>query len=108
MSRSALLWIAFVGIGLTGVVTRCSFLVFGERLRLPGAVEQALRHAPAAALAGILAPALVLVDGHAQLGPGNHRLLAGLVAALVMWRTHSMLWTMAAGVAAFTALRLYA
>lgn len=108
MSQTALLWVAFVGIGLTGVVTRCSFLVLGERLRLPPAIERALRHAPAAALAGILAPTLLLVDGHAELTPGNHRLLAAVVAALVMWRTRSMLWSMAAGVAAYTALRLYA
>ena len=108
MSRTALLWIAFVGIGLTGVVTRCSFLLLGERLRMPKAIERALRHAPAAALAAILAPALVLLDGHPDLSAGNYRLVAGLIAAFVMWRTGGMLWTMAAGVAVFTALRLYA
>jgi len=108
VSATLALWIAIVGIGLTGVVTRCSFLVLGERLRLPPLAERALKHAPAAALAAILAPALVLADGHLELVPGNHRLLAALVAAVVMWRSRSMLWTMGAGLAAFTLLRLYA
>ncbi len=108
MSRALQLWIAIVGIGLTGVVTRCCFLVFGERLKLPPLAERALKHAPAAALAAILAPALLLEGGHLDLAPGNHRLLAAVVAALVMWRSHSMLWTMGAGLATFTALRLYA
>jgi len=106
MSPTLKLWLAIVGIGLTGVVTRCSFLVFGDRLVLPRGVERALRHAPAAALAAIVAPSLLMADGHLALTPGNPRLGAGLVAALVMWRTRGMMWSMAAGVAAYTALRL--
>lgn len=108
MSATLQLWLAIVGIGLTGVVTRCSFLVLGERVRLPPVAERALKHAPAAALAAILAPALLLPGGHLDLSPGNHRLLAAIVAGLVMWRTQGMLWTMGAGIAAFTLLRLYA
>jgi branched-subunit amino acid transport protein len=108
VSPSLRLWLAFVGIGLTGVVTRCSFLVLGERVRLPPTAERALKHAPAAALASILAPALLLNDGHLDLAPDNFRLLAAIVAAIVMWKSRSMLWTMAAGLAAFTLLRLYA
>lgn len=108
MSRALQLWLAIVGIGLTGVVTRCSFLVLGERFRLPPLAERALKHAPAAALAAIIAPALLVADGHLELTPGNHRLLAAIVAAIVMWRSRSMLWTMAAGLAVFTVLRLYA
>ncbi len=108
MSPTLNLWLAIVGIGLTGVVTRCSFLVLGERLRLPPLAERALKHAPAAALAAIIAPALLLADGRLDLAPGNHRLLAAIVAALVMWKSRSMLWSMAAGLAIFTLLRLYA
>ena len=108
MSRALQLWLAIVGIGLTGVVTRCSFLVLGERFRLPPIAERALKHAPAAALAAIIAPALLVADGHLDVAPGNHRLLAAIVAAIVMWKSRSMLWTMAAGLAVFTVLRLYA
>jgi len=108
VSPALKLWLAIVGIGLTGVVTRCSFLLLGERLRLPPLAERALKHAPAAALGAILAPALLLADGRLALGPDNHRLLAAIVAGLVMWKRHSILWTMAAGLAAFTALRLTA
>ena len=108
MSRALQLWLAIVGIGLTGVVTRCSFLVLGERFRLPPIAERALKHAPAAALAAIIAPALLVADGHLDVAPGNHRLLAAIVAAIVMWKSRSMLWTMAVGLAVFTVLRLYA
>jgi branched-subunit amino acid transport protein len=108
MSETWQLWLAIAGVSLTTVATRCSFLVLGARLRLPPLAEQALKHAPAAALAAIVAPALTLSAGHLDLAPGNHRLLAALVAGLVMWKSRSMLWTMAAGLAVFTVLRLYA
>ncbi len=107
MSAALHLWLGIFAVSLTGVLTRCSFLVFGERLRLPPAVERALSHAPAAALAAIVVPALVTAHGELALTLDNHRLVAGLVAALVMWRTRGMLWTMAAGMTALTILRLY-
>lgn len=107
MSADLKLWIAIVGIALTGVLTRCSFVVFFAGFRLPPLVERALQHAPAAALAAIMAPSLLVSDGRLDLAPGNHRLVAAAIAALVMWRTRGMLWSMAAGLVAFTALRLY-
>lgn len=101
-------WVAIVGISLTSLVTRASFVVFGARLKLAPLIEQALRFAPAAALGAIVAPALVLEHGHANLSFGNYRLLAAVAAALVMWRTRSMILTIGAGMAALTVLRLCA
>jgi branched-subunit amino acid transport protein len=101
-------WLAIIGIALTSIVTRGSFVVFGARLTLPPLVEQALRFAPAAALGAIVAPALLLNHGHGDLSVGNHRLIAALLAMPIMWRTRSMLWTIAGGMAALTLLRLYA
>jgi branched chain amino acid efflux pump len=107
MSAATAIWIAVGGITLTAILTRMSFVALGERLRLPPLAEQALRHAPAAALGAILAPSLLIVDGDLALTPANHRLLAAVVAALVMWRTRSILWTIVAGLAAFSALRIW-
>jgi branched-subunit amino acid transport protein len=101
-------WLAIVGIALSAVVTRASFVVFGARLRLPGSVEQALRYAPAAVMGALVAPGLLLVDGQLSLTLANQRLLAALLASVVMWRSHSMLATIAAGMLALTLLRLYA
>jgi len=98
-------WLAVVGIGLTGVVTRSSFLVFGERFVLPPKIEHALRFAPAAALSAILAPAILVEDGRFSSLPQNARLWASLVCALIMWRTRGMLWSMAAGGVVYAILR---
>ena len=106
MSPEARIWIAIIGIGLTGVVTRCSFLLLGERFVLPAPIGRALRHAPAAALAATVVPGVVLLDGSVLGALGNPRFAAALVAAAVMWVSRGMLWSMAAGVAVYTALRL--
>jgi branched-subunit amino acid transport protein len=100
------IWLAIIGVGLTGIVTRCSFLFLGDRLRLPPAVEKALRHAPAAALAATVAPGVWVLDSGWLGAVENPRFLAALVAGVVMWMTRGMLWSMAAGVAVYTALRL--
>jgi branched-subunit amino acid transport protein len=101
-------WLAVVGIGLTGVVTRSSFLVFGARFMLPPKVEHALRFAPAAALSAIVAPAILQDDHHALWWPENPRVWAALVCAVVMARTRGMLWAMAAGGVVYAALRAFA
>jgi branched-subunit amino acid transport protein len=101
-------WLAIVGITLSGWLTRGSFVVFFAGLKPPPLAEQALRYAPAAVLGALVVPALLLKGGHAELTLGNQRLLAALLAGLVMWRTQSMLATIAVGMLALTLLRLYA
>ena len=64
---------------------------------LPPAVQRALRYVPPAALTAIILPALLRPDGALEVGPGNTRLIAGLAAGLVAWRTRSALLTIAVG-----------
>jgi branched-subunit amino acid transport protein len=106
MSPTLKLWIVICGVGLTGVVTRCSFLFLSARLKLPPVAERALRYAPAAALGAIVVPGLVVGPHGVDLSLANPQWVAGLVAGVVMWRVRVMLWSMAAGLAAYTALRL--
>ena len=80
------LWVAFVLLGITTLVTRGSFIVIGERGRLPAVVQRALRYAPAAALSALIVPDLLLVQG--SVDPLNPKLLAGLavIAVALKWR----------------------
>ena len=56
-------------------------------------------------LSAIILPELVLKGGELALGWRNARLLAGLVAALVAWRTRNVLLTIAVGMAALWGLQ---
>lgn len=106
MSPEAADWIAIAGVVLTTVVTRASFVVFGNRVTLAPILEQALRYAPAAVIGALVVPALLLRGGSVDLSLGNQRLIAAAVASLVMWRTRSMIGTILAGMAVLTLLRL--
>ena len=86
MSGDAMLWLTFALIGLATTLPRASFIVLGGRVRLPSVVQRALRYAPAAALAAIVAPDVLVVGG--DFLPLNPK-LAGVVAAVVaalLWR----------------------
>jgi branched-subunit amino acid transport protein len=108
MSGEPATWIAIVGISLTTIVTRGSFVAFASRLRLHPLIEEALRFAPAAVLGALVVPALVLRHGHVDFTIANQRLIAACIAALVMWRFRSMIWAIVAGMGVATLLRLFA
>ena len=85
MSADATLWLTFVLIGLATTLPRASFIVLGGRVRLPSVLQRALRYAPAAALAAIVVPDVLVVGG--DFAPLNPK-LAGVVAAVLA----AMLW----------------
>ena len=80
-THSSLLWWIFLLLGLATTLPRSSFIVLGERIALPLTVKRALRYAPAAALAAIIAPDILLVHNHIQLW--NPKLIAALCVAIV-------------------------
>jgi branched-subunit amino acid transport protein len=107
VSHELWVWLAIVGVASTTVLTRCSFLVLGARARLPPIVERALRYAPAAALAVLIGPELLTQGGRLHVALDNLKLLGAAAAVTMLLATRSMVWTIVAGMAAFTALRLW-
>ena len=101
-------WIVILGLTCVTVATRSSFLVLGRRYTLPERLQHALRYAPVCALTALIAPELALADGTLALSFDNPKLVAGLAAAAAMLATRNMIAAMAIGMAAFTALRLFA
>lgn len=84
------LWAAALG-------TRGSFIVFLADLRLPPLLQRGLRFVPPAVFAALVAPELLLAKGSLSLSPGNEKLVAGIVAAVVAWRTRNTLATVLVG-----------
>jgi branched-subunit amino acid transport protein len=99
------IWLAIVGLTLVTVVTRCLFLAFGDRVALPERVQHALRYAPACALVALIAPELLLHQGALAATPDNAKLVAGVVAAVAILVTRSVIATMVLGFLVFTTLR---
>lgn len=92
-----ILWLSVIGMGLITFSIRLSLILLWERVYVPPAIQQALRFVPAAVLSAIILPELLQPGGQLDISLGNARLLAGLVAMLVAWRTKNVLFTIAAG-----------
>lgn len=103
-TTSLSIWLALVAGGLITYATRLSFIyIIGSR-DIPGWLRRTLRFVPPAVLSAILLPELLIHSGRLDISLGNHRLLAGVLAALVAWRTGSALLTIGAGMLALLAL----
>ena len=100
MSR---VWTAIVLAGIGTFAMRASFLAAAHRLAtVPPAVQRVLRQIPPAALAAIVAPALLRPEGALDLF--HPRFAAGVLAAVVAWRTRSVALTLLVGMAALVLL----
>ena len=91
------IWVAIALAGAGTLALRLSFIGVLRRSvdEIPDLARRALRLIPAAVLAALVAPSLT--QPGAMWDPWNARLLAGLVAAVVAWRTKNVLATIGAG-----------
>ncbi|RDI72240.1 AzlD domain-containing protein [Halopelagius longus] len=99
-------WAVIVAAGVATFAIRGSFVyLFGRIDEVPASVTRALRYVPPAVFAALVAPSLIVVEGSVAVGPGNERLLAGVVAAAVTWYADSLLVTISVGMVTLWLLR---
>jgi len=99
-------WLPVLAVaGLVTFATRLSFIALLGRFETPPLLSRALRYVAPAVLSAIVFQELLVRDGALHLALGNARLLAGLVAAGVAWRTRNVLLTIAAGMCSLWVLQ---
>jgi branched-subunit amino acid transport protein len=98
-------WLAILGAGAVTFALRLSFMALLGRIEVPPFLERALRYVPAAVLTAVVIPLLFYQDGALEISLGNERLLAGLLAAVIAWRTRNVLLVLGGGMAALWALQ---
>jgi branched-subunit amino acid transport protein len=94
-----------IAIGLFTFATRLSFISLLGNREIPDLARRALRFVPPAVLTAIFVPELLMPGGELYLSPANDRLVAGLLAAIVAWRTKNVLLTIVAGLASLYLLQ---
>lgn len=99
------IWLIFVLGGLLTFAMRFSFIYAFGKISVPPALHRALRFVPPAVLSAIIFPEVLMSDGRLAMGPGNHRMLAALLAVLVAAWTKKTLPTIVAGLAALLLLQ---
>ena len=102
------LWLTMIAIGAATFAIRLSFIYLFGRVDIPDQVRRGLRFVPPAVLSAIVFPELLMPGSVFDLSLGNGRLLAGLLAALVAWRTKNVVLTILIGMAALYALQVLA
>lgn len=103
------IWLIVVAAGVGTFALRLSFiLLFGRIDAVPPRVVGVLRFVPAAVLAALVVPAIVAVSADPTLGLRYDpaKVVAGSVAAVVAWRSESVLATIGVGMATLWALEL--
>jgi branched-subunit amino acid transport protein len=108
MERKAMseFWVVMIAVGLLTFATRLSFVLLLERWQPPEIIRCGLRYVPVAVLTAIFIPEMLITNGNISLTLLNPRLIAGLIAILVAWKTRSALWTIALGMLVYTLINL--
>jgi branched-subunit amino acid transport protein len=95
-----------VGLAVVTVLSRCFFFILDRPWSLPGWAERALQYAPVAALAGVIAPEIVMSSGHLVATWQDARLFAAPAGALLYFWRRSVLLTILGGMAVYLPLHL--
>jgi len=108
MSGTTDLWTLAVIAGLAGVtlLSRCFFFILERSWALPPWADRALQYAPVAALAGVVMPEIILLQGSLAVPWTDARCYGALAGALLFFLRRSVLLTMAGGMAVYLPLHL--
>ena len=98
---TANIWFIMLSLGLLTFLTRLSFIALQDRWTPPEPFRRALHYVPVAVLTAIIVPELLMQDGSVAFWPLNPRLVAGVLAIFVAWRTKNTALTIFIGMAVF-------
>ena len=101
-------WVITTIIGMTAmtILTRSFFFLSKRPWTLPHWAERGLQYAPVAALAAVIAPEVLLTDGHLIGTLRDARLFGALAGVVWYYRRGSILGTIVAGMAVYLPLHI--
>lgn len=94
------LWLMLLLIGAVTYAIRLSCIGLLGQKDMPALLLKALRFVPITVLPAIILPELFLRNNALALSIHNPRWMAGMLAAIVAWRTRNVLLTIAVGMVA--------
>jgi len=101
------LWLIMIAVGILTFATRISFIVLLDRWRPPPVIRRALHFIPVSVLTAIIFPELLMPKGYFDISLDNLRLLAGVIAILIAWKTKNVVWTIISGMGALLLLQRF-
>jgi branched-subunit amino acid transport protein len=92
-------------LGLLTYATRLSFILVLGQMDVPLLIRRAMRLVPPAVLSALIVPDLLVSNGALTLSLTNPRLVAGVVAVGIAWRTKNIFWTVGVGMVVLLGLQ---
>ncbi|MEG6615837.1 AzlD domain-containing protein [Peptococcaceae bacterium 1198_IL3148] len=101
--RSEVLLI-ILGMAAVTYFTRFGCLVLFRYTGIPAGLNRWLKHIPTAILTALIVPSLLLPKGYLDITIHNHYLIAGILAALIAYKSRSITATVGLGIMAMVSL----
>ena len=98
--------VAILGLAVITVGTRGFFLYPEKEMPLPAWLKQGLRYAPLAALAAVVAPEILMTQGHLITTFEDARIYGTLAATAYFFWRRGILGTIVTGTVVLVALRI--
>ena len=102
------LWLIIILMGVGTFSMRYSFIYLFGKMTITPALERTLRFVPHAVLSALVVPAIIYADHASEFTWHNDKLPAGVIAAVVSYKTGNMLLTILSGMAALWLLKWFA
>ena len=97
MAVGVTIWLIMIALAVGTFLIRVSFIVLLSSRQVHPRISLALRFVPASVLSALVIPQILTRDHSIQISPANPQLIAGVIAALVAWRTKNVLLTILSG-----------
>lgn len=94
-------WLLILALAGVTLLERLSFLLWSDRWTMPDWAERGLAYVPVTVLAALILPSIMRNNGAIDLSLVNPKLIASVVAVLLIWKTRNVLLTIVVGMIVF-------
>ena len=100
------IWLIMIALALGTFLIRISFILLFSNREIHPLIVRALRFVPASVLLALVLPQILTRNNSLRISITNPQLIAGIIAALIAWRTKNVLFTILSGMVVLWVLQL--
>jgi branched-subunit amino acid transport protein len=106
MSQDLYIWIGIIGLMGATAISRTLLILWARDFQLPHRLQRALRFAPMAAIAAIIAPSVLLDAELGLVGLLDPKILGAVAGIVVGWLSKQMVACIGLGMLVYLAAKL--
>ena len=91
------IWLIMIALAIGTFLIRVSFIMLLSNRNVPPQILRALRFVPASVLSALVIPQILTRNHSISISLANPQMVAGIIAAVVAWRTSNVLYTILSG-----------